>query len=111
MRASSATAVLAVAGWSGRRGRMIVMTLQACPQLAQGIDEEARAPLLAKIAGAGPTNDQQTLPLLAKKPWLSMVVESGGKSGLIGRRSTVREAHEQRQIRALAPSFKTAPNT
>ena len=31
---------------------MIVMTLQACPQLAQGIDEEARAPLLAKIAGA-----------------------------------------------------------
>ena len=37
-----------------------------------------------------------------------MVVESGGKSGLIGRRSTVREAHEQRQIRAASLTF-TSP--
>ena len=55
---------------------------------------------LAKTACSGTSNHYQTLPLLAKKPWWSMVVGSGGKSGLTGLRSAVREAREPRQIRA-----------
>ena len=31
-----------------------------------------------------PSNDQQTLPLLVKKPWLTMVVGAGGKARPVG---------------------------
>ena len=64
------------------------------------LTEQREAVELAKNAGPETSNDQQTPPLLAKKPWWSMVVGSGGKSGLIGCRSAVREAREPRQIRA-----------
>ena len=90
---------------------IIGVTLAAELRHACGVRAANLVVLLVKNRCSGTSNDQQTLPLLAKKPWLSMVVGSGGKSGVIGCRSTVREAHEQRQIRALAPSFKTAPNT
>ena len=48
------------------------------------LTEQREAVELAKNAGPETSNDQQTPPLLAKKPWWSMVVGSGGKSGLIG---------------------------
>ena len=67
--------------------------------------EQLAAIKLAKIAAPGTSNDQQTPPLLAKEPWWSMVVASGGKSGLTGHRSAVREAREPRQIRAIGLTF------
>ena len=70
-----------------------------------GVAEQLAAIKLAKIAAPGTSNDQQTPPLLAKEPWWSMVVASGGKSGLTGHRSAVREAREPRQIRAIGLTF------
>ena len=65
-----------------------------------GLAEQEEAAQLAKTECSGTSNHYQTLPLLAKEPWWSMVVASGGKSGLTGHRSAFREAREPRQIRA-----------
>ena len=79
---------------------IIGVTLAAELRHACGVRAANLVVLLVKSGCSGTSNDQQTLPLLAKKPWWSMVVGSGGKSGLIGCRSAVREAREPRQIRA-----------
>ena len=65
-----------------------------------GLAEQEEAAPLAKTECSGTSNHYQTLPLLAKKPWWSMVVGGRVEARPIGRHSAVREAREPRQIRA-----------